>query len=104
MSVLFLQLITGEQVVSDVRFSGDNDIAYFTKPVRLMISEGANHQPQVSFMPFCPFSKVSEFTIDRSDIVYFGEAEDQLANAYSQQFSKIIAPPSKSISTDLTLD
>ncbi len=77
--IKILKLTTGEEVIADV--DKGNSGWDLKNPVRLMISEQG-----VGMMPFAPFVKSDTVCISDRHIIYLGDADDEVRNAYNAKF------------------
>lgn len=90
--VKFLKLITSEEIIADVSVADQK--AIIKNPVRLAMT-----QEGVAMIPFIPFLKSDKVEIDLKDILFEGELEQEIKNAYNNKFGSGIVtsgamPPS----------
>ena len=75
-----MKLTTGEEVVSEVEL--EKDVYKMKQPIRLLLSpEGG-----VAMMPFAPFVSGDIVEVHKSHVLYEGEPEQELKNAYNSKF------------------
>jgi hypothetical protein len=86
--VKLIKLVSGEEIMADIiqevgtTFTVEN-------PIRLTLS-----QKGVGMVPLSPFMKDSKLTLERVNVIYTAEADEELVNAYKGQFGGIVmAPP-----------
>ena len=78
--IKYLKLISGEEVVSDVT---DNGTTYSLKnPVKLVLMPPHG----LSMIGLCNFIKAETLTLKKEHVMYVEELEEQVYNAYNQQF------------------
>jgi len=75
-----LKLTTGEDIIADAETKGDS--VTLKQPIRLLLSpEGG-----VGMMPFAPFVASETVDISSSYVLFQGEPEPELKNAYNAKF------------------
>lgn len=79
-----IKLVTGEEVLARYEIVGD--VFYLENPVRLQLS-----QKGVAMIPLSPFMKEnSKIAIKSQDVIYTVEPDEDVVNAYNQQFGGIV--------------
>jgi hypothetical protein len=79
MPVLFLKMNDGEDVIADAEQADGG--WKLTNPVRLAMTGNG-----LGMMPMNPFITDKEVTIPNNFIVYTGNPDDEIKNAYNQKF------------------
>lgn len=88
--IKIIKLITGEDVIADVK---EDVTAYqLKKPVRIILTERG-----LGMMPFSPFIKSETVTIAKAHFMFIGDAEDDLANEYNAKFGNGLVVPNISL-------
>lgn len=79
MDILWLKLITGEDLVANAH--EEEGWFIIDKPVRVVMTpDGA------AMVPAPPFAKSTQLKVRSEHIVYVAEPEDELRNAYNAKF------------------
>lgn len=80
MSVVVMKLVTGEDIVANVDIN--EDASYLMKkPARIVLTpDGA------AMIAIPPFSKAKELTVAREHVIYMGEPDEDMLNAYNSKF------------------
>lgn len=81
MTVKLVKLVTGEEVLAGFEVAGIGDAWVLDNPVRIMLNAQG-----VSMMPFSPFMKGDQLIINKLNVIYFVDVEEELANAYNSKF------------------
>ena len=82
-----IKLITGEEILSKYEQIDSNMI--LSNPMRLQLSPKG-----IAMIPLSPFMKEnSKIYIDTKDVLYTVDADDDVLNAYNQQFGGIVVAP-----------
>lgn len=90
--VKLVKLITGEEVLTKYE-TGKNSSVTLNNPVKLQLS-----QKGVAMIPLSPFMKENaKIVIDVASVLYTVDPDEDVVNAYNQQFGGIITPPSNLI-------
>lgn len=85
--VHFLKLTTGEEVIADTEI-GDG-VYKLKTPIKIGIAREG-----LAMMPFSPFLKDETITIRQEHVLFIGEPDDEIRNAYNSKFgSGIVLPP-----------
>jgi hypothetical protein len=103
MEVLALKLVTGEDVLGELKENYPHDGVTLINPVAIQVVRGQDGRPNVGFAPF-PLHSVqesgSEITLDNIHIVYsYTPAEDFVEN-YSKIFGSGLIVPNQGIITE----
>lgn len=86
--IKLIKLVTGEEVLS--KYEENDTTMTLSNPMRLQLSPKG-----LAMIPLSPFMKENaKITIDKKDVLYLVEADDDVINGYNSQFGGIvIAPP-----------
>ena len=85
--VKLIKLVSGEEIMADVTQEVGTTLT-IENAIRLTLS-----QKGVGMVPLSPFMKDSKLTLERVNIIYMAEADDELVNAYKGQFGGIVTAP-----------
>ncbi len=92
MDIRFIKLITGEDVVTAVSEETDDTLTLKNPTKIIATPEG------VGMGPIHPFLKTKEVKIRKDHVVYMGETEREVQNAYNSQFgSGIVTAPANAL-------
>lgn len=95
--IKLLKLVTQEDVIADVL--DENEVTYELKnPARIVLT-----QQGVAMIPLAPFSKQGKsISVNVQHVVYEGEPEQELYNAYNERFGSgiVVAPANMKIITE----
>lgn len=82
-----VKLVTGEEVLTKYEEVGDTVV--MENPVKLALS-----QKGVAMIPLSPFMKENvKITIEKKDILYIVEPDEDVVNGYNSQFGGIVVAP-----------
>ena len=89
MTIKFIKLISGEELVADATENGDK--VTITKPARITLHYDVNDpqsQPKSRVDIFAPHTKDLTFTLNRQHILVMEEPHPSLATYYTDTFLK----------------
>jgi len=86
--VEFVKLITGEEIIAETS-SCNGDKWVLKNAVKLML-----HQNGVAMIPISPFLKDETVEIRKEHIIFRGELDDDIKNAYNAKYGSGIVIPS----------
>lgn len=90
--IKLVKLVTGEEVLTKYE-TGKSQIVTLHNPVKLQLS-----QKGVAMIPLSPFMKENaKILISTDSVIYTVDPDEDVVNAYNQQFGGIITPPSNLI-------
>ena len=94
MKIKVLKLITGEEIITQLKSEDGNTIVVVDPQKFIMSQEG------VGSMPLMPMSSDKEYSISKNHILLISEPDDDIKNVYNSKFgSGVIVPTSSSIIT-----
>lgn len=92
MNIRFIKLITGEDVIAEVSAETDNALTLKNPTKIIATPEG------VGMGPLHPFLNAKEVDVRRDHVVFMGETELEVRNAYNSQFgSGIVTAPANTL-------
>lgn len=91
--VKLVKLSTGEEVIAKVEITSvgveQQTVYILQNPMRLQLNPKG-----VAMIPLSPFMKESaKITVDKMDVIYTVDADDDVVNAYNGQFGGILTAP-----------
>lgn len=90
MSVKFIKMVTGEELVAKLEENGDDYV--LTEPVRIgMTNQG------IAMGIWCPFIKGDKVTLAKSNVMFTSELDEDVMNAYNSKFGSGIVIADSSI-------
>jgi hypothetical protein len=85
--IKLVKLITGEEVLT--KYDEGNPQCVLNNPVKLQLS-----QKGVAMIPLSPFMKENaKIVINKSSVLYTVDPDEDVVNAYNQQFGGIMIAP-----------
>lgn len=85
--IKLIKLITGEEVLA--KYEESDTTMIMENPMRLQLSPKG-----LAMIPLSPFMKENaKITIQKKDVLYTVDADDDVINGYNQQFSGIVVAP-----------
>lgn len=91
MKIKVLKLVTGEEIITQVKSEDENTIT-LVEPQKFMIS-----QEGVGSMPLMPMSKDKEYCILKNHVVLISEPDDDIKNVYNSKFGSGVVVPSPGV-------
>lgn len=89
MNIKVLKLITGEEIITQIKSESDHDLV-LEEPQRFVVTEEG-----VGSMPLVPISKDKKYTISKNHVILIAEPDDNVRNAYSAKYGSGIVLPTK---------
>ncbi len=89
MSTKLIKIVTGEEVLA--KFDEVGETLMLSNPMRLQLQ-----QRGVAMIPLSPFMKEgTKIPVAKKDVLWMIDAEEEVINAYNQQFGSgiVVAPP-----------
>jgi len=87
MAIQLVKLVTGEEVLTKYEEVGDTMV--MENPMRLQLSPKG-----LAMIPLSPFMKENaKVTIQKKDVLYIVEPDEDVINGYNQQFGGIVVAP-----------
>jgi hypothetical protein len=94
MKIKVLKLVTGEEIITQLKSEDENTIVVVEPQKFIMSQEG------VGSMPLMPMSKDKEYSISKNHVVLISEPDDDIKNVYNSKFgSGVVIPTSSTIIT-----
>ena len=87
MNITVLKLVTGEEIISQVKYE-ENDVVRLIEPQRFVMTEEG-----VGSMPLMPISKDKEYIISKNHILISAEPDDNVRNIYNSKYGSGIVLP-----------
>lgn len=96
MNIKLVRLVTGHDVLAEVKTNISDDDVCLVNPVMLAASMEGN-QITVNFAPFCLFSSSKEYTVSKVQIMFITDPAQDIANQYNNLFGSgiVVASPSE---------
>jgi len=88
MKIKVLKLITGEEIITQVKSEDENTVVLVEPQKFIMSQEG------VGSMPLMPMSKDKEYSILKSHVLIISEPDDDIKNVYNTKFGSGVVVPS----------
>lgn len=86
-TIRLVKLVTGEEVLTKYEEVGETMV--MENPMRLQLSPKG-----LAMIPLSPFMKENaKVTVQKKDVLYIVEADEDVINGYNQQFSGIVVAP-----------
>lgn len=89
MNIKVLKLITGEEIITQIKSESDHDLV-LEEPQRFVVTEEG-----VGSMPLVPISKDKKYTISKNHVILIAEPDDNVRNVYSAKYGSGIVLPTK---------
>jgi len=95
MNIVFLKIVTGEEVVGELVSNEGN---YVVKNTLMLIPQQDRDSGKIlyGFVPWGPMAD-GDKTIPQSAVIYASEPTDDLKNSYASLFSGLVVPPKQLI-------
>lgn len=94
MNIKILKVVTGEELVADVK-SDEGDSYVLKNPTQIVHSHEG-----VGLMNYSIFAKSKEITIAKDHVVWVAEVEEQMYNAYNGQYGNGIVLAGADVNTN----
>jgi hypothetical protein len=93
MDIKVLKLVNGDEIICGVEYK-DNTVV-IDHPARIMLMQSEDGGVGCSLIPWFFHSSQTQYPIQKSHIIIDVDPQEELRNAYSEQFgSGIVTPPS----------
>jgi len=93
-TVMMLRLLNGDEIVGKVGIAGN--MIRVVKPAAVMVQPGAAGKAQMALVDFIPMARTKEIILDPRNVLFTYEPDNQIENAYNQNFgSGLIVPPKR---------
>ena len=86
--IQFIKLITGEEIIADADLDETTQKWLLKNAVKLML-----HQNGLAMIPISPFLKTGNVEIKKEHIIFQGELDDEIKNAYNAKYGTGIVLP-----------
>lgn len=98
MSVKIIKLITGEEILAEVKDEFINPLP-IKNPVRIIVMPNKidPKTPNIGFAPWAEFSDDKEFVLDKSHVVAIMTPITEFVNQYNSMFGGLVVPKSNLI-------
>jgi hypothetical protein len=94
MKIKVLKLITGEEIITQLKSEDENTVVIVEPQKFIMSQEG------IGSMPLMPMSKDKEYSLSKSHVILISEPDDDIKNVYNSKFgSGVVIPTSSNIIT-----
>jgi hypothetical protein len=91
-TVMMLRLLNGDEIVGKVGVAGN--MIRVIKPAAVMVQPGAAGKAQMALVDFIPMARTKEIILDPRNVLFTYDPDNQIENAYNQNFgSGLIVPP-----------
>ncbi len=97
LSVVMLRLLNGDEIVGKVGTAGN--MIKVVKPAAVMIQPTATGKASMALVDFIPMAKNKEIYLDPRNVLFTYEPDDQIEDAYNQNFGSGLVLPKKGILT-----
>ena len=96
-TVMMLRLLNGDEIVGKVGVIGN--MIKVIKPAAVMLNQGPGGKAQMALLDFIPMARTKEIILDPRNVMFTYEPNDQVENAYNQNFGSGLVLPKKGILT-----
>jgi hypothetical protein len=82
--IKIVKLVSGEELVAEIPhecLQNACEILRLKNPVRFVMSNEG-----LGVVPYCPFAKTQEINIEKRNVLFTADLEDEIQNAYNSQF------------------
>lgn len=94
MNIKVLKLVTGEEIITQVKSDDGKEIVLIEPQRFLMTEEG------VASLPLIPISKDKQYTISKNHVILIAEPDDNIRNVYNSKYgSGIVLPTNGNLGT-----
>ena len=97
MSIKYLKLVTGEELVTNYKDDGESTVT-LNNPLGILMSQSEKGF-NIQLVPYGSMAKDETILVNHKNIVFTAEPEDKLRNQYESITGQVITPPSPSIIT-----
>ena len=92
LEIVMLRLLNGDEIVGKVGVMGN--MIKVVKPAAVMIQPAASGKANMALVDFIPMARTKEIILDPRNVMFTYEPDNQIENAYNQNFgSGLIVPP-----------
>jgi hypothetical protein len=92
MNIKVLKLVTGEEMISQIKDTLNPDEVILVEPQKFVMTEEG-----VGSMPLMPMSKDKEYKISKNHIILISEPDDNIRNVYNSKYGSGIVLPSTNL-------
>jgi len=97
MSIKYLKLVTGEELVTNYKDDGESTVT-LNNPLGILMSQSEKGF-NIQLVPYGSMAKDETIIVNHKNIVFTAEPETKLRNQYESITGKVITPPQPSIIT-----
>ena len=96
-AVVMFRLLNGDEIIGKAGPIGN--MIKVVKPAAVLIQPSPSGKSQMALIDFIPMAKVKEIILDPRNILFTYEPDNQVENAYNQNFGSGLVVPPKGILT-----
>jgi hypothetical protein len=96
-AIMMLRLLNGDEIIGKVGAIGN--MIRVLKPAAVIIQPTATGKTQMALVDFIPMAKTKEIILDPRNVLFTYDPENQVENAYNQNFGSGLVIPPKGILT-----
>ena len=97
MSIKYLKLVTGEELVTNYKDDGESTVT-LNNPLGILMSQSEKGF-NIQLVPYGSMAKDETILVNHKNIVFTAEPENKLRNQYESITGQVITPPQPSIIT-----
>jgi len=96
-TIMMLRLLNGDEVIGKVGVAGN--MIKVIKPAAVILNPSQNGKTQMAIIDFIPMARTKEIILDPRNVLFTYEPDEQVENAYNQNFGSGLVLPKKGILT-----
>jgi hypothetical protein len=96
-AIMMLRLLNGDEIIGKVGPIGN--MIRVLKPAAVIIQPTATGKTQMALVDFIPMARTKEIILDPRNILFTYDPDNQVENAYNQNFGSGLVVPPKGILT-----
>jgi hypothetical protein len=96
-AIMMLRLLNGDEIIGKVGAIGN--MIRVLKPAAVIIQPTATGKTQMALVDFIPMARTKEIILDPRNILFTYDPDNQVENAYNQNFGSGLVVPPKGILT-----
>jgi len=96
-AIMMLRLLNGDEIIGKVGAIGN--MIRVLKPAAVIIQPTATGKTQMALVDFIPMAKTKEIILDPRNVLFTYDPDNQVENAYNQNFGSGLVIPPKGILT-----
>jgi hypothetical protein len=96
-TIMMLRLLNGDEVIGKVGVAGN--MIKVIKPAAIILNPSQSGKTQMAIIDFIPMARTKEIILDPRNVLFTYEPDEQVENAYNQNFGSGLVLPKKGILT-----